>query len=702
MSEAKNSLSLVGRFGLLLLLLAGIAIGAVALIKAFGAVLLAILGIGLIVLFHELGHFTAAKLMDIHVEGFSIGFPPVLATIKRTTEGYLVKILPGAPKEEGGQLTSLLSFKLGGKCKPGETEYRIGLIPFGGYVKMLGQEDIGEVKATDDPRSYANKPVSVRMAVIIAGVLFNVLCAAVIFIGVFLKGVSLIPPVVGDVWANSPAQRAGLEPGDEFIVINGREFNLQFMHIFEAAGLSAKGKSIPVTVKKRDGSVVDLELVAKQLPGETLKVFGVGYPSSLTIASLSEDSAAELVERTHLRSGDCVVSVNGRDVKDYFDLMDELGQLYQPTVTLLASRQSKGDEKSRLIESEIGIEYLPSAIDANSESGLSHIYSMVPALKVTMILPDVEYAGEREFELGDVITNIGDVAYPTYIEMREVTNEHSDKKLDIKVLRIDESGLEQKNIVQVIPRTVSNRTVIGIVVGLDLNRPVVAKTIESEEIAKKLAIERGARIVSVGGKKVESFFDVIEQLRNTSGPNISIKWQNQQSDTGQAELPVGEFDKLVTIKGVMEEAIPFELLERIYKAEGPLIAIGMGFYEMAGYVKHAALTLRQFFGGQVSPKNFLGPVGIVKISYDIVKSKPLTYYIYFLGLINAFIAVFNLIPILPFDGGHVVLLGIEKIKGKPVNERIQAGMVYVGVVLVVVFALYLTFNDIVRLFKPLF
>ena len=74
------------------------------------------------------------------------------------------------------------------------------------------------------------------------------------------------------------------------------------------------------------------------------------------------------------------------------------------------------------------------------------------------------------------------------------------------------------------------------------------------------------------------------------------------------------------------------------------------------------------------------------------------YYVYFLGLISAFIAVFNSLPLLPFDGGHILFLLAEKIKGSPISEKVQAGFQYAGLALVGVFALYVTFNDIVRNF----
>ncbi|MFA7486360.1 MAG: site-2 protease family protein, partial [Phycisphaerae bacterium] len=82
MSESKSSLNTFGRIFVFILVLAAVITAVAILIKLYGAFILALLGIGVIVFFHELGHFTVAKLTDINVEAFSVGFPPVLLTIK--------------------------------------------------------------------------------------------------------------------------------------------------------------------------------------------------------------------------------------------------------------------------------------------------------------------------------------------------------------------------------------------------------------------------------------------------------------------------------------------------------------------------------------------------------------------------------------------------------------------------------------------
>ena len=92
----------------------------------------------------------------------------------------------------------------------------------------------------------------------------------------------------------------------------------------------------------------------------------------------------------------------------------------------------------------------------------------------------------------------------------------------------------------------------------------------------------------------------------------------------------------------------------------------------------------------------MGPVGIMRISYKIVAEQPAVYYVYFLGLISAVIAVFNFLPVPPLDGGLVVLLIIEKIKGTPISERTQTIIAYATWCMILALVIYVTFNDLTR------
>src|SRR5262249_42970892 len=140
-----------------------------------------VFGLGLVIFIHELGHFLAAKWCDVHVQTFSIGFgPPFLG---------------------------ICSYKWG------ETTYKIGWIPLGGFVKMVGEGGENE-ENTEDPRSYKNKRVWQRMIIISAGVAMNMLLALICYMIVLMThGEDRAVGVVGNVAPGGPAWKKGLRPG---------------------------------------------------------------------------------------------------------------------------------------------------------------------------------------------------------------------------------------------------------------------------------------------------------------------------------------------------------------------------------------------------------------------------------------------------------------------------------------------------------
>jgi len=664
-------------------------------ISAFGNVLLALIGFGSVVLVHEFGHFIFAKLSGIKVEAFSIFMPPTLLGVRKAEDGFRVRILPKFfPEDNEESDNGRLSFAVGKAGKAGETEYRIGLIPFGGFVKMLGQEDIKTVGASDDPRSYANKPAITRMAVIAAGVFFNIISAIIAFIIVFLIGINLTPAVVGSVLPNSPAARAGLRPGDEVIEIAGKRNNLDFINILVAAALSGRGEAVKLRVSHEDGSEEDFAIVAEQLPGMTTKDLGISRPMSLTIADVAEPNA--LYAETGLKPGYRIKAINGRQVQTHWELQKIVQDALVPAVTVLAERTDPVSKKTTLIETQIHLSLslsFANSYQVKSESELSHIYSMVPRLRIKIVDTG------SSLHSGDIILAVADVDNPTYKELREITEEYEGKELPIKVLRVDDDGAERVLTVTVEPerRAGDDRVLIGIGAVLDAGQPVVAKTIAAEDGPAALAIPRGAVITAVKGTQVSSFYDIIREIRKNSGQRITIDYRLGEK-TGDVVLDAGDTQAPVSIKSTFSEFIPFKPLERLYKASGPINATVMGYRKTVMFIAQAYLTLKRFVGGIISPKEFMGPVGIVTLSYRIVAERPLIYYVYFLGLISAFIGVLNFVPMLPFDGGHIAFLLVEKIKGSPVNERVQGAIAYAGWVLVGALALYVTFNDIIRNF----
>ncbi len=654
-------------------------------------VVIVLLGFGAVVLVHEFGHFITAKLGGIKVEAFSICMPPTLLGIRRTRSGFKFRFLPTflhKQEEESAEE------------EDDATEYRIGVFPFGGYVKLLGQEDTGPVKQVDDPRSFVRKSVPIRMAVIAAGVVFNVISAAIIFMVVFLVGINLTPPVVGSVVPRSPAAQAGLQPGDEFIEINGKSKALDFSDIVIAAALSGSDEKVPVTVRRADDSQFETTLVAQNL-GRTVREFGIVEPQCLTIARISDPDT--LRKRTGLEPGDQVVSINGTKVDRYWQFDQIVARTLTPTVQLAAERKTADGVQT--IETSLPLDWAAALNgEVPAETDLGNVYSLVPRLRVMGIRDDKDAGTSQEdmkhLRPGDIIVAAGDIEYPTYKELREITTDHEGQALSIQVLRSDANGVEQKVTVTVTPRRPpgEDRVIIGFVPVLDAQHAVVAKAIATEGSPTALDIPRGAKIVSVNGKAVANFFDIITEVQRWQGQSVTLQYQFDGAVEGGVTLPTGPAEPTVAVKAQLAEAVPFKLLEKLYHADDPIEAISMGYRRTVGFIAQTYVTLARLLKGLIGPDNLMGPLGIITLSYRIVDQQPMVYYAYFLGLISATIAVVNFLPLPPFDGGLIVLMLIEKIKGSALTERTQGFVAYAGWAFVLALLVYVTFNDIVRSF----
>jgi regulator of sigma E protease len=716
-------------------------------IRNFGAfwnIALVALGFGVVIITHEFGHFIVAKLSGIKVEAFSIGFPPTLLGIRKTETGIRFCFLPKpSAKEEQKEdtekdkdslaakaLTKLTATK---KSKASDTEYRIGLIPFGGYVKMLGQEDTGSAEETDDPRSFANKPIPVRIAVVAAGVIFNVISAVLIFMMVFLLGVDLPPAVVGTVRANSPAQHAGLRPRDRIVEVNGEKF-VDFTSLPLAAALSAEGQPISLLVERPDGTTLQRNVVAEKSPGMNLRSIGISQAETLTVAAHSNPKDIQrFYDTTGLRPADVVTAFNGKVVEDSWQLKDLIKNSFQPEGVLSVERTKTETGQTTMVDVKLPL-YLSARKDnfKKADGDLVHIYSLVPRLKVLSVpdrtkkpvFKDKLISWWREkilrkppddetgpfLEVGDIIVKIADTEYPTYAQLREITESYEDQTMPITVLRKTQDGSEKLITVTTTPNRIPGsdppRVTIGIFPILDMEHPVVADTISVEDGPEPLEIPQGATIVAVDGEKVANFYDIMRIIRKNHGQRISMDYRIG-ADGGGVSLNIPASDNYITTEAdfappvpagfVPTAYVPFEYVTETYKADGAVVAIKMGLKKTYMFVAQTYVTLQRLISREVSPKTLVGPVGIVTMSYKIVASQSLTYYVYFLGLISSIIAVMNLLPLPIVDGGLIVLLIVEKIKGSPISRRTQEIISYIGLVFILALFLWLTYNDIINM-----
>ena len=205
------------------------------MITVLYAVVSALVALGILIVFHELGHFLVAKKTGVGVLTFSLGFGP----------------------------------KIFGK-KVGETEYLVSAFPLGGYVKMVGEDPEQEVQEVDNERSFSNQSLTKRFAIVAAGPVFNFILSILVFTLIFVFfGMPVLTTQIGSVESNSPAEQAGLQKGDRILSIGTRpieKWEDLSMQIKESGG-----KPLVLRVE-RDGGQIDISVQPMEREGRT--VFG--------------------------------------------------------------------------------------------------------------------------------------------------------------------------------------------------------------------------------------------------------------------------------------------------------------------------------------------------------------------------------------------------------------------------------------------
>lgn len=208
--------------------------------------LVSLLVLSALIFFHELGHYTVARLVGVKVEVFSIGF--------------------------GKKLFSFFALN---------TQWSISAIPLGGYVKMKGQDDSDPTKKSFDKDSYNTKTPFQKILILLAGPFANFLLAFFLYFAIGLSNPTTLAPVIGEIVKDSPAQQAGLKPKDEIVSINGKDVSTWRDM---AKIISESDGSLNLHVK-RDGFLEQVVLTPKltettDMYGDTIKRKMIGISSA--------------------------------------------------------------------------------------------------------------------------------------------------------------------------------------------------------------------------------------------------------------------------------------------------------------------------------------------------------------------------------------------------------------------------------------
>ncbi|MGR9115021.1 MAG: RIP metalloprotease RseP [Gammaproteobacteria bacterium] len=270
-----------------------------------------IVAIGVLVSFHEFGHFWVARKTGVKVLRFSVGFGKVLWSYRKT---------------------------------PDSTEYVISAIPLGGYVKMVDERE-GEVAPEDLPYAFNRQPLWARSAIVAAGPLFNLMLAVLLFWGVLLIGETGLRPIVGQIEQGTLAAEAGLEEGEEIVAVNGRTtvtWNEVMEMIFSSALEGAYNIDIAVRTSEemRESHVLNVPKTLSQEPEKLYEKLGLTpwVPEiKPVVGTVLKGKAAE---KSGLKTGDLIVSADGKTIETWMQWVEYVQS--HPGVSIALSVERAG------------------------------------------------------------------------------------------------------------------------------------------------------------------------------------------------------------------------------------------------------------------------------------------------------------------------------------------------------------------------
>lgn len=316
-----------------------------------------LVALGVLIVVHEFGHYLMARLCNVKVLRFSVGF--------------------GRP---------LLLRRLGRD----ETEWVVAAIPFGGYVKMLDERE-APVAAEDLPRAFNRQSVGRRFLIVLAGPLFNFLFAIAVYAGLYLHGMPEARPVLAEPPAQTVAGGAGLRAGDTVRAVDGEAITTWQELRWRVLQAALQQEALRIEVLSASGSVsghvLDLRSFrSEDVESDAMERIGLRLFRPPLDPVFGRVVAASAAERAGLRSGDRVLEAGGRPVRTWEDLVRLVRE--HPGRVLALKVEREGAVRS--------VEVLPDAIDeAGQRIGRIGAAPHIPPSHADRILVQVSYgAGE--------------------------------------------------------------------------------------------------------------------------------------------------------------------------------------------------------------------------------------------------------------------------------------------------------------------
>lgn len=675
-----------------------------------------IFGFGFLIFVHEMGHFLVAKAVGIRATQFAIGFGHALLSYRKgmglkvggTEKAYWAQAA-GALAEEGVKLDGLSDHEKTQRVNEkadamglGETEYRLNWLPLGGYVKMLGQEDLDPSAQSDDPRSFNRRPVWARMLVISAGVVMNLIFALLFFIWCFSLGVDFAAPVVGDTTAlkpaavtyadghdNDPAYR-GLRPGDRITHVHGQPI-VDFTEVKIASALGKAGEPVNLTID-RDGEAAPLvyNITAKvDTRQEGMLSAGIQPGYTLDVGAVFEDTP---YADAGVKAGMVLSAVDFNPVTDYGDYIRAVNRADGQPVDLTFRDPDSGNEIIVPMNPQPAFRTADLLRVDPKEAPQVDLLGLTPPVEI-LFVGEGTPAESLGIEAGDLLAQVGGQAWPTVEDVFVAAASAGRTPLAVSVFR-DGAVID-------LGETTTENGRLGIGLGRHTATARIGRVLPGSPLAAA-NLPDGSRVESVNGQAITDWAGLQRELAatpaSTDAATLTVQLNLADGPVESATLPLTDPDRAALAHAGWAPSAPpaFEGLQVQLKAANPWDATKLGLEKSRQFIQQTYITLLRLFQGSVGVKNLRGPVGIVDQGAKIAK-EGFAYYLFFLGLISVNLAVLNFLPLPIVDGGHMVFLLYEKIAGKPASPTVQTVVALIGLVGLASLFIYITFNDISRL-----
>lgn len=646
------------------------------MIISFFYVILAAFGLGFLIFIHELGHYWMARKEGMVIEAFSIGF--------------------GKP---------IYSWERNG------VKWQLCWLPFGGFVRIAGMEKKGMLEPYQIPDGFYGKKPWSRIKVAVMGPIVNIGFAFLAFCLLWVFGGRTKPfsdytRLIGWVDPCSEIYSTGIRAGDEITQLNNKPFrNFQdfiYAAIFDGTSTQISGKEVDYFKSEKIPFNYRFPTLKDASIGEHIRsVFGTIQPASYLIYKRSSSLPLENspMKDSGIEDGDRILWADG---KLLFSIQDLIETINEPKALLTIQR----DEQSFLVRvPRLMISDLRLSYDQKAElEDWQHEAKIKGKPSDLFFIP---YHLSSDCQIENAISYLNGET----IEQQPTGEARSPLEVPLqsgdRVIAVD--GLPVSSVYELI-HLLQTRHIQIIVNKENPNRaPVSWKEADYAFVSSIHWLDLEKMIQSIGTK------GPIKQM-------LSLKLLNPVSPKTMSQLPIPEErrEQMETVLAAQRKEIeqikdPKQKAqaERLFEAGQNQVKLGiipanrMVIYNPSPFVlfhnvfQETWKTIVALFTGNVSPKYMTGPVGIVHVmqqswGYGFKEA------LFWLGMISLNLGVLNLLPIPVLDGGHICFSLWEWITKKPIKAKTMERLIIPFIVLLVALFIYMTYNDLVRLFSGFF